>query len=97
MPSKVAAYARFSSEKQSDASIEDQVRRCRDWGEKNGLAIDEGLVFADFAVSGSSLARPGFDAARSTRCSSSRSIASRAIKPTRSRSTRTSRSAACGC
>ena len=37
--------------KKSETSIEDQVRRCREWGERNGHEPDESLVFADFAVS----------------------------------------------
>src|SRR5262249_16953929 len=60
--SRVAVYARFSSEKQSESSVEDQVRRCREWGERNGYPLDGGLLFPHYAVSGGSLARAGFDA-----------------------------------
>src|SRR5436190_2171264 len=59
---RVAVYARFSSDQQRDSSIDDQVRRCREHVEREGGAIDPALVFADYAVSGASLARPGFEA-----------------------------------
>ena len=32
-------YARFSSDKQRDESIEDQVRVCSDWAEGHGLTV----------------------------------------------------------
>lgn len=59
---RVAIYARYSSENQRDASIEDQVRRCREHVERAGGAVDPDLVFADHAVSGASLRRPAFEA-----------------------------------
>jgi len=59
---RVAIYARFSSANQRDASIEDQVRRCRAEIERLGGAFDPSLVFEDRAVSGASLARGGLDA-----------------------------------
>ncbi len=59
--SRVAIYARYSSDKQSESSIEDQVARCRGFVEARGGAVVDELVFADFAVSGASLARPGFE------------------------------------
>lgn len=59
---RVAIYARFSSDRQSETSIEDQVARCRRFVEGRGGSVDEGLVFADFAVSGASMQRPGWEA-----------------------------------
>ena len=59
--SRVAIYARYSSDKQSESSIEDQVARCRGFVEARGGGVVDELVFADFAVSGASLARPGFE------------------------------------
>lgn len=59
---RCAVYARFSSEGQREASIEDQVRRCRDFIESRGGAFDERLVFADRAVSGASMDRAAFSA-----------------------------------
>jgi DNA invertase Pin-like site-specific DNA recombinase len=56
-----AIYARFSSSRQDERSIDDQVRRCRaHLGIESAEA--EVLVFADYAVSGASLIRPGFEA-----------------------------------
>ncbi len=54
-----AIYARFSSARQDERSIEDQVRKCR---EHLGDHRSEVEVFADYAVSGASLNRPGFEA-----------------------------------
>jgi DNA invertase Pin-like site-specific DNA recombinase len=60
--SQIAIYARFSSDKQSDASIDDQVRRCRAHLARIGADPDAVKVFSDYAVSGASLQRPGFEA-----------------------------------
>lgn len=57
---RTAIYARFSSENQRDASIEDQVRICRARAEREGWLIAE--TFTDFAVSGSTTLRPGYQA-----------------------------------
>ena len=54
---RVAIYARYSSENQRDASIEDQVRLCRERAEKEGWTITK--AYTDHAVSGASLIRPG--------------------------------------
>jgi site-specific DNA recombinase len=56
----IAIYARFSSENQSEASIEDQVRRCSEYVEARGGSVRPELVFADRAVSGASAERPQF-------------------------------------
>jgi site-specific DNA recombinase len=58
----VAIYARFSSDLQREASIEDQVRRCRKFIEQAGGDPGKAQIFSDFAVSGSSMDRPGFEA-----------------------------------
>ena len=55
--SKVALYARYSSENQRDASIEDQLRLCRLHAEKQGWTIVDS--YTDRAISGASLLRPG--------------------------------------
>lgn len=60
--SRVAVYARFSSDKQSDSSIEDQVHRAREWIVACGGAADRIQIFSDYAVSGSSMDRPGMRA-----------------------------------
>lgn len=59
---RVAVYARFSSDRQSETSIEDQIARCRRWVEERGGTVDAGLVFADFAISAASMDRPGWSA-----------------------------------
>ncbi|HEX4516421.1 MAG TPA: recombinase family protein, partial [Polyangiaceae bacterium] len=56
----VAIYARFSSDGQREASIEDQIRRCRKYVDDRGGRIREELIFADRAVSGASMDRPQF-------------------------------------
>jgi DNA invertase Pin-like site-specific DNA recombinase len=53
-----AIYARFSSSRQDERSIDDQVRRCR---EHLGDYRGEVVVYADYAVSGAGLNRPGFE------------------------------------
>lgn len=49
---RVAMYARYSSEKQSETSIEDQFRRCREVAQRQGMSVSEDLVFFDAAISG---------------------------------------------
>jgi DNA invertase Pin-like site-specific DNA recombinase len=56
---RVAIYARFSSDKQNDASIEDQVHRAREWLRSHGGDPDVAQIFPDFAISGASMDRPG--------------------------------------
>lgn len=57
---QAAIYARYSSDRQSDASIEDQVRLCEERAKREGYAIVE--TYADRAVSGASILRPGLQA-----------------------------------
>lgn len=54
---KVALYARYSSDHQSDASIEDQLRICRARAEREGWNVVDS--YTDRAISGASLLRPG--------------------------------------
>jgi site-specific DNA recombinase len=54
---KVALYARYSSDSQRDASIEDQLRLCRLHAERQGWTIVDS--YTDRAISGASLLRPG--------------------------------------
>jgi site-specific DNA recombinase len=55
---RVAIYARYSSDLQSEASIEDQIRLCRENIERDGHT--EVQAYTDYAISGSSLHnRPG--------------------------------------
>jgi len=54
---RVALYARYSSDNQRDASVEDQFRICREHADRQGWTVVE--CYSDRAVSGAS-----FDAAR---------------------------------
>ncbi|RTM01729.1 recombinase family protein [Ancylobacter aquaticus] len=54
---RVALYARYSSDNQRDASIEDQLRQSRDYAERQGWTVVESYI--DRAISGASLIRPG--------------------------------------
>ena len=45
-------YARYSDDKQRPTSIEDQVRRCSELAEQNGLTVGPTRVITDFALSG---------------------------------------------
>ncbi|SDF46621.1 recombinase family protein [Limimaricola pyoseonensis] len=57
---RVALYARYSSDNQRDASIEDQLRLCRERAAREGWEIID--VYSDRSVSGASLIRPGVQA-----------------------------------
>ncbi|MFD2741665.1 recombinase family protein [Sulfitobacter aestuarii] len=56
-PLRTVIYARFSTDMQRDASIEDQIRSCREHAERQGLDVVD--VYSDKAVSGASLMRSG--------------------------------------
>lgn len=58
--SKVAIYARYSSDKQREASIEDQVRLCKERAAREGWTVCS--TYKDQAISGASLMRPGIQA-----------------------------------
>ncbi|WEK50287.1 MAG: recombinase family protein [Candidatus Kaistia colombiensis] len=59
MPRRAAIYARYSTDQQSDRSIEDQERLCRDYAERKGYQVVE--TYADRAKSGGSMiGRDGF-------------------------------------
>ena len=55
---RVAIYARYSTDMQSAASIDDQVRECRAYAESRGWTVVE--VYSDAAISGGSVHRPGY-------------------------------------
>lgn len=57
MQPRIALYARYSSDNQHDASIEDQLRQCRERAEREGWSIV--ASYADRAISGASLIRSG--------------------------------------
>ena len=60
MAVRVALYARYSTDLQSDASVEDQLRICRTRAEREGWTVVES--YSDRAISGASMLRPGIQA-----------------------------------
>uniref|UniRef100_UPI0011DDB2F6 recombinase family protein n=1 Tax=Acidiphilium multivorum TaxID=62140 RepID=UPI0011DDB2F6 len=52
MAVRVALYARYSTDLQSDASVEDQLRICRTRAEREGWTVVES--YSDRAISGAS-------------------------------------------
>lgn len=59
---RAVIYARFSTDKQSDSSIEDQARNCERYAERNSMTVLS--RFEDKAISGASKNRPAFIAMR---------------------------------
>ncbi|WP_298283578.1 recombinase family protein, partial [Acidocella sp.] len=57
MTSRVALYARYSSDLQRDTSIEDQLRLCREYAARQGWVVVDS--YSDRAISGASMLRPG--------------------------------------
>jgi site-specific DNA recombinase len=56
---RAAIYARFSSDRQNDKSIDDQIASCRELCAREGFAV--ALTFSDREISGASTVnRPGF-------------------------------------
>ena len=68
---RCAAYARFSNDRQSDHTIDDQLRKMRGFADRSGWTILEDHVYTDEAISGTSMERGGLkrllDAAASPR------------------------------
>lgn len=57
---RAAIYARFSTDRQSESSAEDQARLCRERADREGWEIAG--VYSDLAISGTSNTRPGLNA-----------------------------------
>lgn len=57
---RVAIYARYSSDLQSRASIEDQIRLAREHAVRQGWSVAE--IYTDYGISGASMHRPGLQA-----------------------------------
>ena len=62
---RVAIYARYSSENQSEKSIDDQIRVCKKYIENNEMTIKNNHIYIDEAISGSIINRPGLQALES--------------------------------
>jgi site-specific DNA recombinase len=60
---RCAIYARYSSDLQRESSIEDQIRKCREFADRQGWTVLENYVRSDQAISGAAL--PGRDALQS--------------------------------
>jgi site-specific DNA recombinase len=56
MMSRCAIYARYSSDLQREASIEDQVRKCRDYAKRMGWRVLDAYVRCDEAKSAATIA-----------------------------------------
>src|SRR5260370_33002267 len=54
-PVRCAIYTRCASSEQSGPAIENQIRRCTEYAERNGWTIVQEFVQADVAASGTSL------------------------------------------
>jgi site-specific DNA recombinase len=63
-------YARFSSDLQREASIEDQIRKCREYAGSRGWFVAENHIYTDYALSGEGSDRPGLKAMLKAACGS---------------------------
>jgi site-specific DNA recombinase len=58
--SRCAVYARVSSDRQNPLSPQDQVRKCKEFAEQNGLEVLAEQIYKDEGLSGVGSDRPGF-------------------------------------
>ena len=56
---RCAIYARFSSEKQNALSIDQQIRKCREYATREFLRVLDECIFTDAAISGATGERAG--------------------------------------
>jgi DNA invertase Pin-like site-specific DNA recombinase len=56
---RCAIYARYSTDKQNPLSIDDQVRKCREFGQRQGWDVLDGHIYTDEAITGASDERTG--------------------------------------
>src|SRR3954471_16161980 len=55
---RCAVYARYSSDSQRESSVEDQIRKCREFAASSGGETLEGHVYCQHALSGTGSDRP---------------------------------------
>jgi site-specific DNA recombinase len=56
---RCAIYARYSSDLQRNSSIEDQIRKCKEFAERQGWIVLDDYIRSDAAISGAALAGRG--------------------------------------
>ena len=56
---RCAIYARYSNEKQNPLTIEQQIRKCREYADKHGLKVEDKHIYFDEAISGATDNRHG--------------------------------------
>jgi len=59
---RAAIYARYSSENQSEKSIDDQIRVCKNYIKEHSMTLRDNYIYIDEAISGSLVNRPGLQA-----------------------------------
>lgn len=59
MKPRCAVYARYSSDRQSPTSIDDQIRKCREYAEARGWEVLGAHLYSDEAISGATSERNG--------------------------------------
>ena len=66
---RAVIYARYSSNQQRDASIEDQIEVCKRYIDRESWRLVD--IYEDRALSGSSAIRPGYQRYRSRQATTS--------------------------
>src|SRR5690348_5910561 len=56
---RCAIYARYSSDMQRESSIDDQIRKCKEYAAKQGWVVLDDHIYVDEAISGAIHQRPG--------------------------------------
>jgi site-specific DNA recombinase len=56
---RCAIYARYSSDQQSPLSLDDQIRKCREYAQGQGWEVLEEYIFTDAEISAAGSDRPG--------------------------------------
>jgi site-specific DNA recombinase len=59
---RCAVYARYSNEKQNPLTVDQQIRKCREFASRHALRILDPHIHADEAISGATDDRPGLRA-----------------------------------